>query len=228
MREMLLQWVLAPAVALVSGVAAAAPPTAAAPTSPASSASSEAPGRSGFFMRFAPKVSTIFLWSNANVLSGFQQSIPSSASATGYGLEFQIGREVWERLSLAFAVDWERYGSVRAQVADQTVSMQRFQFLLAGLGLVVTAFPFADLGWHTALKVSYCAIGPMRDDGTSLSDVDMQGPCVSAIAGYEWRMSRAWWLGVGARASYMWHKSREGEQSLHAVTPGLEVTATYY
>lgn len=226
MRERLLRCALA--FELVSVAAAAAPPTAVAPTSPPSSLASEEPGRSGFFMRFAPKVSSLFLWSNANVLSGFQQSIPSSAYAAGYGFEYQIGREVWEHLSLAFALDWEKYGSVRAEIADQTVLMQEFQFQLIGVGLVVTAFPIADLGWHTALKVSFCGLDAVRDDDTTISDVQMRGPCVSGIAGYEWRMSRAWWLGVAARTSYLWNKSREGEQSLHAVTPGLEVTATYY
>ena len=41
----------------------------------APAATPEARERQGFFMRFAPKFGTLFLSSNANVLSGFRQEI---------------------------------------------------------------------------------------------------------------------------------------------------------
>ena len=211
--------------------AAGSPDTASHPQAPSTS-EPEAPGRSGFFMRFAPKLSYLYVSSNANVLSGFRQELPSSAHAPGYGFEYQIGREVWARVSLAVAFDLETYRSVRVRVADQTVAMEQFQLELFAFGLVVTAFPFEDLGWHTALKISACSIEPAADDaafmGSSYSGPQMRGPCFSAMGGYEWRMSRAWWLGVGARASYGKNSSNEGDQSLNAFSPGLLVTATYY
>lgn len=219
-------------VGSAAGAATTPPASTAAPEAPEALEAPEAPARRGFFMRFAPKFSYMFLSSNANVLSSFRQEISSSAYAPGYGLEYQIGREVWGRVSLAVALDLETYRSVRARVADQTVAMQEFQLELFAFGLVVTAFPFEDLGWHTALKVSACSIEPAADDsafmGSPFSGPQMRGPCFSAAGGYEWQMSRAWWLGVGVRASYAHNTSDEGSQKLNAFSPGLVATATYY
>lgn len=222
-----LLWFVATRVAGATGATGATDAAAPAPAS-----TPEEPARQGFFMRFAPKFSYMFLSSNANVLSDFRQEISSSAYAPGYGFEYQIGREVWGRVSLAVALDLETYRSVRARVAGQTVAMQQFQLELFAFGLVVTAFPFENLGWHTALKVSACSIETAADDaafmGSPFSGPQMRGPCFSAMGGYEWRMSRAWWLGVGARASYGWNTSDEGGQKLNAFSPGLVATATYY
>lgn len=211
----------------------AAPASVSAPTPAIAAAPApEDATRHGFFMRFAPKFGYLFLSSNASVLSSFRQEIPSSARAPGYGFEYQLGREVWGRVSLAVALDLETYRSVRARVAEQTVTMQNFQLELFAIGLVVTAFPFEDLGWHTALKVSACSIEPAADNemfmGSSFSGPQMRGPCFSAAGGYEWQMSRAWWLGVGVRASYAHNMSDEGSQKLNAFSPGLVATATYY
>ncbi|HEU5076741.1 MAG TPA: hypothetical protein VFU02_21275 [Polyangiaceae bacterium] len=206
---------------------AAAPAAAIAPA-----ATPEDATRHGFFMRFAPKFGYLFLSSNANVVSGFRQEIPSSARAPGYGFEYQLGREVWGRVSLAVALDLETYRSVRVRVAERTVAMQNFQLELFAIGLVVTAFPFEDLGWHTALKVSACSIEPAADDGmfmgASFSGPQMRGPCFSAMGGYEWQISRAWWWGIAARASYAHNTSDEGNQSLNAFSPGVVATITYY
>lgn len=213
-------------LALALALMLAATPAVAAPDAP------ETPGRSGFFMRFAPKFGYLFLSSNANVLSGFRQELPSNARAPGYGFEYQIGREVYGRVSLAVVFDLETYRSVRARVADQTVAMDRFQLEVFAFGLVATAFPFQDLGWYTGLKVSACSVAPAHDDatfmGSSFSGPQMRGACFSALGGYEWRMSRAWWLGLGARFSYLRNTTNEGDQSLNALSPGLMATATYY
>jgi hypothetical protein len=192
----------------------------------------ESPGRQGFFLRFAPKFSYLFLWSNANVASSFRQELPSSADAQGYGFEGQIGREVWGRVSLAAAVDFETYRRVHANVTGETIAMEHFQLGVVAFGLVVTAFPVEDLGWYTGLKASLCSIEPAFDNesfnGNALSGPQMRGACVSALGGYEWRVSRGWWMGLGARFSYLRNTTNEGDQSLNAVSPGLMLTATYY
>ncbi len=217
---------------LIAGVVSLATTHVASAAAPPPTSGTEGPERQGFFMRFAPKFSTLFLSSNANVLSGFRQEIPSSAYAPGYGFEYQIGREVWGRVSLAVALDLETYRSVRARVAGQTVAMDQFQLELFAFGLVATAFPFEDLGWHTALKISACSIETAANDATFMGSPflgpQLRGPCLSAMGGYEWQMSRAWWLGVGARATYGWNTSDDGSQKLNLFSPGLVATATYY
>jgi len=214
---------LAPGVASASDAATARREPASAP---------QAPERQGFFMRFAPKLGYLFLSSDANVLSGFRQELSSSAQAPGYGFEYQIGREVWGRVSLAVALDLETYRSVRARVAGQTVEMQQFQLELFAFGLVATAFPFEDLGWHTALKVSACSVETAENDavfmGSPLLGPQMRGPCFSAMGGYEWQHSRAWWLGIAARASYGFTTSDDGDHKLNLFSPGLVATVTYY
>jgi len=208
----------------------AATPAAAAPD--ATAPMSESNLRTGFFMRFAPNFSYLWLSSNANVLSDFRQEIPSTAYAPGYGFEFQIGREVWGSVSLAGVIGFGTFRSVRARVADQTVAMEDFQVSFAEMGLVVTAFPFDDLGWSTALEIAWCGFGAASDDswfvGSKYSNEPTTGPCVSGTGGYEWQVSRAWWLGLGARAFYGHGKAKDSSRSLNAVSPGLVVTATYY
>lgn len=192
----------------------------------------ESKSRTGFFMRLAPNLSYLWLSSNANVLTDFRQEIPSTAYAPGYGFEYQIGREVWRRVSLAAALSFGTFRSVRARVADQVVSMQDFQVSFASLGLAVTALPFEDLGWSTALGVGLCGFGASNDDswflGDKYSGEPSGGPCVSGTGGYEWQVSRAWWLGLGARLFYAQGAPKARAPGFHALSPGLVVTATYY
>jgi hypothetical protein len=42
------------------------------------------------------------------------------------------------------------------------------------------------------------------------------------------KVSRAWWLGLGARASYGWNTSDDGNQKVNLFSPGLVATVTYY
>jgi len=210
-RAVLCWWLVAGGLAATP---AAAAPDATAPVP-------ESPSRNGFFIRIAPNLSYLWLSSNANVFTGFQQEIPSTAYAPGYGFEFQIGREVWGRVSLAAVLGVEFYPSVRGRVADQTVSMKEFQLHSAALGFAVTAFPFEDLGWSTAVGAAWCTFGPHWGDV-------MEGACFTAMGGYEWQVSRAWWLGIGARTLYVHAGEKRGDQSMDALSPGLVVTATYY
>ena len=188
------------------------------------------PGRHGFYLRFEPKAGALVLWSRASVLSDFQQRIGSSASATGWGWDFQIGGRILDGVALAAVFEEGSYQNVRVGIRDESVGAHDLQLETFSFGLLTTITPFADRGWHGSFSLRMCSIDTTRATGfrgETLNGPLLRGGCTSLAAGYEMRLSEAWWAGAGARFAYLFMLD-PSHAATHALEPGLVLTVTYY
>lgn len=191
-------------------------------------AASKLPERRGFFMRGLLDVSPTFIDSRASLVSGFQQPLPSTATALGFGAGIELGSSIAPGWVLAGMLDYRTFQDVRVDVGGQSVKMKGLVLNQLTMTAGVTYIPWRDTGWYATARIGWSGLEVgSGSDAVHASTPLVRGPLGSITLGHEWWIGSKVWLGAAARCTRA-YLSDEGHARTTQTTPGLLATVTWF
>lgn len=188
------------------------------------------PQRDGFFARLHLSTGPMFLFSDANLLSGFEQPLPSDTTGYGFGWDAELGFEIAHGWALGGYVSFGYASELRTTVMQQVVELSPGTIDNLSLGGLVSYE--AQPGLYATLRVGLGGAKattdlPFGDHNDDFASRQLRGPQLALTASKEWHVESHLWAGIGLRLTGALVSAGRNTESM-LLAPALVASACWF